>query len=57
MSDPTPPRESTRLLFAGLGVGLFGAIGAIVGAALCPVCVIATPALLGLGLWKRKKGE
>jgi hypothetical protein len=54
-SDETKPkpRESTELLVAGLGT--LGAVSAIVGAAVCPICVVATPALLGVGLYKRWK--
>jgi hypothetical protein len=56
-SEATKPktRESTELLVAGLGIGTLGAVGAIVGAAACPICVVATPALLGVGLYKRWK--
>lgn len=55
MSHDTKPkrRESTELLVAGLGIGSLGAVSAIVGAAVCPICVVATPALLGVGLYKR----
>jgi hypothetical protein len=56
-SDETKPkrRESTELLVAGLGIGTLGAVSAIVGAAVCPICVVASPALLGVGLYKRWK--
>jgi hypothetical protein len=50
-----PPRESTQYLTMGLGIGAVGAVGALVGAAACPVCIVATPALLGVGLYKRWK--
>lgn len=54
MSEPSPEeRESTRYLTMGAGIGLFGVVGALAGAAVCPVCVVATPALLGVGLYKR----
>jgi len=52
---PNIPRESTQLLTAGLGIGAIGLVTAAVGAAVCPVCVVATPALLGAGLYKRWK--
>ncbi|HEX7602303.1 MAG TPA: hypothetical protein VF316_11885 [Polyangiaceae bacterium] len=57
MSDPTPPkaRESTQYLAMGLGIGALGVLGAVVGSAVCPVCVVVTPALLGAGLYKRWK--
>lgn len=55
MSEEEKPkgRESTEFLLAGAGVGAIGVVGAIVGAAACPICVVATPALLGVGLYKR----
>jgi hypothetical protein len=56
MADQTPKvRESTELLLAGAGIGTLGAISAVVGAAVCPICVVATPALIGAGLYKRWK--
>lgn len=60
MVDPsTAPAELMRaanrtdhtandLLRAGLAVGVIGVGGALIGA-VCPLCVVATPALLGLG--------
>lgn len=45
--------DSTRLLIAGAGIGAIGIASAIVGAAVCPVCVVAAPALLGAGAYKR----
>ena len=39
----------TDLLTIGASVGAIGLAGAALGA-VCPVCVVATPALLGLGL-------
>jgi len=53
MTETKKTRESTEFLLAGAGVGAIGVVGAIVGAAACPVCVVATPALLGVGLYKR----
>lgn len=39
---------ANELLKAGVAVGAIGAAGALIGA-VCPLCVVATPALLGLG--------
>ncbi len=39
---------ANEFLKAGLAVGAIGAAGALIGA-VCPLCVVATPALLGLG--------
>ncbi len=46
-------RESAKLLWAGAGIGAIGVASAIAGAAVCPVCVVAAPALLGAGAFKR----
>jgi hypothetical protein len=62
-SSAKASRIGTELLTAGLGVGAIGLAGAALGA-VCPLCVVVTPALLGLGgvqklraLWlKRKAG-
>lgn len=50
--------DGNELIATGLGVGAIGVFGAVVLGATCPVCVVATPALLGAGLykkWKRKR--
>lgn len=39
---------ANEFLKAGLAVGAIGVAGAAIGA-VCPICVVATPALLGLG--------
>ena len=41
--------SGTNLLTLGLSVGAVGLAGAALGA-VCPLCVVATPALLGLGV-------
>jgi hypothetical protein len=43
------------LLTIGLSVGAVGLAGAALGA-VCPLCVVATPALLGFGLVQRLRG-
>ena len=56
--DPDPIADERRkdantMIAAGLGVGAFGAASlALVGAA-CPLCVVAAPALVGLGVIQR----
>lgn len=45
----------TDLLTIGLSVGALGVAGAALGA-VCPACVVATPALLGLGLVQKLRG-
>jgi hypothetical protein len=44
--------EGNSLLAAGLGVGVIGAAsGALLGA-VCPLCIVAAPALIGAGVYK-----
>lgn len=43
------------LLTIGLSVGALGVAGAALGA-VCPACVVATPALLGFGLVQKLRG-
>ncbi len=50
MNDSRSARQQGKeWLTAGLGVGAIGVLGALAGA-VCPVCVVATPALVGAGL-------
>ena len=39
----------------GAGIGAFGAVSALAVGAVCPLCIVATPALLGLGLYQRAR--
>lgn len=43
------------LLTVGASVGAMGLAGAALGA-VCPLCVVATPALLGFGLIQKLRG-
>lgn len=45
--------ESNSYLTAALSVGVIGVVSAAVGGALCPVCLVAAPALVGAGAYKR----
>lgn len=47
--------DANHLIAGGLGVGAIGVAGAVLLGATCPVCVVATPALLGAGLYKKWK--
>jgi hypothetical protein len=44
---------ANNLLAAGASAGAIGTAGALIGGAVCPLCIIATPVLLGAGLVKR----
>lgn len=48
--------HGTTLLMTGLAVGAVGAAGALLGA-VCPLCVVATPALLSLGVVQKLRGR
>jgi len=46
------------MIFAGAGIGLLGALTAAIGGAVCPVCVVAAPALIGVGAFRRwRRGQ
>lgn len=47
--------SGTDLLTIGASVGALGLAGAALGA-VCPACVVATPALLGFGLLQKLRG-
>jgi hypothetical protein len=53
MSREEEAKDGAGLLVAGLGLGAYGAVSLAVAGAVCPVCVVAAPALVGAGLWKR----
>lgn len=59
--DARRPRvlpSGNELLASGLGVGALGVLGAVVAGAVCPLCVVATPALVGVGLvqkWRERQ--
>lgn len=46
---------STTLIVCGLGVGALGAGAALLSGAVCPLCLVATPALLGGGIIMKLK--
>lgn len=45
--------DGNRYLGAGLGIGAFGVASGLLLGAVCPLCIVATPALLGAGVYKR----
>ena len=45
--------EANQYIAMGVGVGGFGAGAALLLGAVCPICVVAAPGLIGLGLLKR----
>jgi len=47
--------DANNLLAAGASAGAIGTAGALITGAVCPLCIIATPVLLGVGFLKRMK--
>ncbi len=52
-------KEANTCLGLGVGVGALGAAGAAISGAVCPICFIAVPGLIGVGVAKklRKKKD
>lgn len=46
-------RAANGLVIAGVGIGLLGGVTAAIGSAICPVCVVAAPTLVGVGALRR----
>ncbi|NMC63647.1 MAG: hypothetical protein GYA55_10845 [SAR324 cluster bacterium] len=46
-------KEANNCMLIGAGVGAAGILGALAAGAVCPLCVIAAPGLIGAGLIKR----
>ena len=51
--DEDDRKQANTLMLGGLGIGAVGMIAAAVGGAVCPVCVVAAPALLCVGAYRR----
>jgi len=49
--------EANQMIGAGLGIGAFGAASAVLLGATCPICVVAAPALIGVGVLKRLRSK
>ncbi|HQH29081.1 MAG TPA: hypothetical protein PLP17_16930 [Oligoflexia bacterium] len=45
--------DANSCILLGAGVGALGAGAALAAGAVCPVCVVVSPALVGLGLVRR----
>ena len=46
-------KNANELLVAGTTMGLAGTAGILLTGALCPLCIVGTPLLLGIGLFKK----
>ena len=45
--------DSNKYLVCGLGLGGFATASVLLTGAACPMCIIATPALLAAGIYKK----
>lgn len=45
--------DSNKYLVCGLGLGGFATASVLLTGAACPLCIIATPALLAAGIYKK----
>lgn len=45
--------DANTLIASGVGIGVFGAAAAAISGAVCPLCIVAVPALVGVGVYKR----
>lgn len=48
-------QSANELLVAGTALGAVGAVGALATGAACPICLVAAPLLVGIGLVKKLK--
>jgi hypothetical protein len=49
--------EANTCIGIGAAVGVIGATAAVVTGAVCPICIVATPGLIGLGVYRRWKNR
>ena len=52
-SEKTLKDDSSKYLVCGLGLGGFATASLILTGAACPMCLIATPALIATGIYKK----
>lgn len=46
-------RDANSMIASGIGIGVLGAAAAAISGAVCPLCIVAVPALVGAGAYKR----
>lgn len=49
--------EGTGHIKFGVGVGVAGAASMAIIGATCPLCFFVAPAMVGLGVWKRRRAS
>ena len=50
-------KDANGCIMIGAGVGVAGIVAALASGAVCPLCVVAAPGLIGAGLVKRFTAE
>ncbi len=50
-------KQGNEYLGAGVGLGVASIGSAVLIGATCPLCIVAVPALVAGGLWKRHKAK
>jgi hypothetical protein len=50
-------RDGNTCIGMGVGLGAISAGAAAITGAVCPICYVAVPALLGMGLYERNQGK
>lgn len=55
VSKTQEKKDANTVIALGAGVGVLGTAGAIITGAVCPLCIIVTPGLIGFGAYRRWK--
>jgi len=55
--DESSEKSGTEELLVGTALGVVAAGEAFAGMAVCPVCIIGAPILLGMGAYKKYKDK
>ncbi len=50
-------KDANAMMATGAGIAVIGIAGAVIGGAACPICVVAAPALLGIGAVRRLRAR
>jgi len=56
-ADDAARKDANGAIAMGLGIGAFGAASLALVGATCPLCVVAAPALVSWGLYKRVRAR
>lgn len=50
-------KDGNTCIGLGVGVGALGTAAALAAGATCPLCVVVAPALVGVGVYQRRKAK